>query len=178
MAQDTVKHSAAESAGMLRFEVRLTAKELWAFSMYHANGGFRGIFNLLFSLAALFLLVFRWRTLMMPNRLLLVVCVLLFTVWQPILLYTKARRQAKAPVIRDPMSLTFDEKGLRVEQNEQTVEFAWDQMGRMDRMPSMIVLYMDRIHAYLLPRAALGEQEDALCEMARTHLPKERRRKI
>lgn len=170
MAQDATKD--------ITFEVRLTAKDLWAFSMYHSNGGFRGIFNLLFSLAALFLLVFRWGTLTVPYRLLLVVCVLLFTVWQPFLLYTKARRQAKAPVIRDPMRLTFDKNGLKVEQNEQAVEFTWDQMGRMDKMPSMIVLYMDRVHAYLLPRAVIGEQEEELCQLARKYLPKERRRKI
>lgn len=174
MEQDVTKNTGK----MLQFEVKLTAKNLWAFSMYHSNGGFRGIFNLLFTIAALFLLVFRWGTVTVAYRLLLLVCVLLFTVWQPFLLYTKARKQAQAPVMRDPMTLTFDENGLKVEQNEQTVEFAWDQMGRMDRMPSMIVLYMDRVHAYLLPKTAMGEQEEALCEMARQYLPKERRRKI
>ena len=51
-------------------------------------------------------------------------------------------------------------------------------MGRMDKMPSMIVLYMDRVHAYLLPKSVTGDQEEALCKMAREHLPKERRRKI
>lgn len=162
----------------LKFEVKLTVKDLWAFSMYHANAGFRGIFNLVFTIAALFLLVFRWGALAASSRFLLVVCVLLFTVWQPFLLYTKARKQAKAPVIRDAMSLCFDGEGLKVEQGGQNVSFAWDQMGRMDRMPTMIVLYMDRIHAYLLPKSAMGEHEEALCEMARKYLPKERRRRI
>ena len=37
----------------------VTAKDLWAFSMYHANAGLMGIFNLLFTLAALYLLIFR-----------------------------------------------------------------------------------------------------------------------
>lgn len=162
----------------LKFEVKLTVKDLWAFSMYHANAGFRGIFNLLFTAAALFLLVFRWGSLPVSTRLLLLLCVLLFTVWQPFLLFTKARRQAKAPVIRDAMTLTFGQEGLTVEQSGQTAAFAWDQMGRMDRMPTMIVLYMDRIHAYLLPKSVTGDREEALCELAREHLPKERRRKI
>lgn len=162
----------------LNFDVKLTAKDLWKFSLYHSNSGIRGIINLLFTAVALFLLVTRWSTIDMPNRLLLVCCALLFTVWQPLLLYNKARKQAKAPVIREVMHLHFDEAGLKVEQSGQTVEFAWDQMGRMDRLPGMLVLYMDRIHAYLLPKSATGEQEEALCEMARTHLPKERRRRI
>ncbi len=162
----------------LQFELKLTVKDLWTFSMYHDNAGFRGIFNLLFTAAALFLLVFKWGSLPVSSRLLLVLCVLLFTVWQPLLVYIKARRQAKAPVIRDVMTLTFGEEGLTVEQSGQTAEFTWDQMGRMDKMPSMIVLYMDRVHAYLLPKSVTGDQEEALCKMAREHLPKERRRKI
>ncbi len=172
--ETVVKKKGAE----LKFEAKLTVKDLWAFSMYHANAGLRGVFNLLFTAAALFLLVFKWGSVPVSSRILLVLCVLLFTVWQPFLLYTKARKQAKAPAIRDAMCLTFSEEGLKVEQSGQTAEFAWDQMGRMDRMRSMIVLYMDRVHAYLLPKSVTGEQEEALCEMARKYLPKERRRKI
>ena len=37
--------------------LRITAKDLWMFSMYHANAGFMGMFNLIFSLAALYLLI-------------------------------------------------------------------------------------------------------------------------
>ena len=46
----------------------VTAKDLWAFSMYHANAGLMGIFNLLFTLAALYLLIFRWSSTTTPNN--------------------------------------------------------------------------------------------------------------
>ncbi len=156
----------------MRFEVKLTAKELWQFSMYHANSGAMGLFNLIFTVAALFLLIFRWGTLTGAYRLLLLGCVLIFTVLQPLLLYGKVRRQAKSPAITEPMYLTFSQEGLWVEQSGQQAEFAWEQMGRMDKKPGLIVLYMDRVHAYLLPEKALGEQKEALLEMAKEHLPK------
>ena len=160
----------------MRFEVKLTAKELWQFSMYHANAGFTGLFNLIFTAAALFLLVFRWGELTVAYRLLLVGCVMIFTVLQPLLLYGKVRRQAKIPAMAEPMYLTFREEVLQVEQNGQDALFTWEQMGRLDRKPTMAVLYMDRVHAYLLPKAVLGEQEPAFYEMAKAHLPKERRK--
>lgn len=162
----------------LKFEMHLTAKNLWQFSMYHANGGMQGIFNVIFTVAPLFLLAARWSTLTVSYRLLLVGCAMIFTVLQPLLLYNKARRQAKAPVIRMPMFLTFREKGLLVEQSDQKAEFTWDQIARVSRKPTMIILYMDRVHAYLLPKDALGDQEEAFCEMARRYVPKERLRGI
>ena len=49
-------------------------------------------------------------------------------------------------------------------------------MGRMDKKWSMTVLYMDRVHAYLLPKKVLGDQEEKFFAMAKEHLPKERRK--
>ena len=160
----------------MRFEVRLTAKELWQFSMYHANAGAAGMFNLIFTAAALFLLVFRWGMLTAAYRLLMFGCVLIFTVLQPMLLYGKVRRQAKTPAIAEPMYLTFKEEGLLVEQSGQEALFTWEQMGRMDKKPTMIVLYMDRVHAYLLPKKVLGERQEEFFEMVNAYLPRERRK--
>lgn len=162
----------------LRFAVNLTAKDLWQFSMYHSNSGFMGVFNVLFTLGCLYLLVSGWGTLSIPYRVVLAAGALMFTVWQPFLLYRKARRQAKGPAVKEPMVLSFDEEGLIVEQSGQTAEFSWEQMARMDRLPKMAVLYMDRVHAYLLPVRVMGGDGEQLYELARTHLPKERRRKF
>lgn len=160
------------------FELKLTTKDLWQFAMYHANQGFMGIFNVIFTVMALFLLITRWAELTVPYRLLLLVGALVFTVWQPFLLYTKAAKQAKTDVIKEPMLLHFTSEGLEVSQSGQNLEFSWDQMGRMDRKPTMVILYMDRVHAYLLPKSVLGEKEEVFYEMVREYLPKERRRKI
>ena len=162
----------------MEFTVQLSARELWMFSLYHANGGLLGIFNLLFTAAALFLLITKWGSVTTMYRVLLIVCVLLFTVWQPLLLYNKARKQAKSPSVKNPMILSFGEEGLWVSQNGQEAGFLWDQMGRMDKAWGLTVLYMDRVHAYLLPNRVLGEDAEAFYEMVRKHLLKERRRRI
>ena len=162
----------------LSFTMNLTARDLWIFSMYHANGGFMGVFNVVFTLAALYILVFRWGSFTVEYRLLLVLCVLIFTVWQPLLLLWKAVKRAKSPVIRETMRLSFGDGGLKVDQGGQTAEFPWENMARMDRLPNVVVLYMDRVHAYLLPKRVMEGQEEAFYELARKHLPKERRRRI
>ena len=114
----------------------------------------------------------------MPYRCLLVVCALIFTVWQPFLLWNKARKQAKRPAVKNPMRLIFDDEKLTVSQEENSADFTWEQMGRLDAKSSMYILYMDRVHAYLIPKETLGEQEETFRELVTAHLPKERRRKI
>lgn len=163
----------------LRFELNLTAGDLWRFSMHHANSGMKGFFNVIFTGAAVFLLVVRWNTLMFSQRVLLVVCALIFTVWQPVLLYWKARRQAKLPAMTQTICLTFGREQVAVEQGEQQLAFTWDKIARLDRMRDMAVMYMDRIHAYLLPERALGDQAEAFDRLVEQCLPAERyRRKL
>ncbi|MGL5437770.1 MAG: YcxB family protein [Lachnospiraceae bacterium] len=162
----------------IRFDIQLTAKDLWQFSMYHTNNGLRGGFNIIFTLAALYLLVVRWAGMGVSNRLLMICCALMFTVIQPLMMFLKARRQVKTPAMQQPMVLVFGEKGLHVEMGGQDIDFEWDQMGRMDKKPTQIILYMDRIHAYLIPNSELAGKEEDFFEMIRTHLPKERRRNI
>ena len=57
----------------LKFEMNLTAGDLWKFSMHHANSGMKGMVNLIFTVTALFLLAARWTTLSMGQRLLSVI---------------------------------------------------------------------------------------------------------
>ena len=163
---------------VFHFHIQITARELWGFSMYHSNKGYLGIFNVLFTLAALWLLVTRWGEFDIPYRLLLLVCALMFTVWQPLLLYLKARKQAKGAAVKAPMDMTFSKEGIVIEQNGQKQEVLWEQIGRVEHMPGQMIVYMSRIHAYLLPDRIVGEDKEGLRNLIRGAVPKERRRRV
>jgi len=167
-----------EQKNPLVIEVKLTAKDLWKFSMYHSYRGMQGIFNVIFSVAAVFLLASTWSSNSFPYRILLVICALMFTIWQPGILYLKAARQAKTPMILTPMILTFGQEGILVSQGKESLEILWDNIGRADRFGDMMIVYMDRVHAYLLPDSATGEKKAALCELLIEKLPPERRKRI
>lgn len=160
------------------FHIRMTARDLWGFSMYHSNKGYLGIFNLLFTLAALWLLVTRWGEFDIPYRLLLLVCALMFTVWQPFLLYLKARKQARGAAVKEPVDITCSEEGMVIEQNGQRQEVSWQQVASVRRMKGQLIIYMSRIHAYLLPDRVVGEQREELWNLIREAVPKERRKGI
>lgn len=158
----------------LHFRVRMTANDLWRFSMYHANKGYLGCINLLFTLGALFLLFFMGGQMLLPQRLLLVVCALMFTVWQPMLLWVKARRQAAGSGMKEPIDMTFTDGGIRVEQGGESLELVWDDVRQVKRVPGEIIIYTDRIHAYLLPDAAVGAGREELVKLLREKLPKKK----
>lgn len=162
----------------ITFQIQVKAKDLWQFSMYHVNRGAQGLFNLIFTGAVLVVLVTGWANLSDSQRLSLVFCALIFTVLQPLMLYYKAHRQAKRPGMKDPMFLEFDETGLTVRQLDQEVVFGWDEIGRVIKKPTMMMVYMDRIHAYLIPKALYEDNEEAFAQLLHKHMPKERLKKV
>lgn len=160
------------------FKIHLTAKDLWKFSLYHSNKGYLGIFNLIFSIAAVFLLITKWGELDQAYRMLLLVCALMFTVIQPIILYTKAQKQARMPAVKEPIELFFSKEKVEITQAGQTGEMKWDQIWKVERMPGMLIFYMDRIHAYLIPQSALENQEEGFFSMIRENMPAGRHKHI
>lgn len=163
---------------VLHFHNQLTAKDLWGFSLYHSNRGHLGVFNLLFTLAAVFLLVTKWGEFTIAYRALLVVCAMLFTVWQPFQLYLKAGKQAKSKAVQEPMDMTISEEGIAIRQMDQEILVQWEQVATVEGVKGMVIIYTDRIHAYLLPERVVGEQREALVTLFRKVLPKARLKRI
>lgn len=177
-AQETAEQAPMIQTDPVALEVKLTAKDLWKFSMYHSNKGGLGAFNLIFSAAALFLLITTWKSNTVMYRALLVICALMFTVWQPALLYLKAAKQAKSPVIKNPMGLSFSREGIVVTQGTERLELVWENIGRAEAIRGMVIVYMDKVHAYLIPDAVSGDKKEALLSLFREALPPERRKRI
>lgn len=160
------------------FHMEMTAKNLWYFSMYHANKGYLGAFNLIFTMASAYLLVTTWAEQTTAYRMLLILCVTMFTVWQPGQLYLKAKRQSVMAVMKQPIQFTCSKELLCVKQGDQNQELTWDQVVKVVRTRQMLVVYMDRIHAFLISNESMGDQRDAFCQMLKETVPKERRKGI
>lgn len=160
------------------YHINLNAKELWQFSMYHANRGMMLPFNALITLGSLCMLIFRWSEFSPIYRVLLVMCAGMFTIWQPFLLYLKAKKQARMPAISQVIKMGFTEAGIDIEQAGNEAHINWDQIARVEMAPAMVVFYMDRIRAYLIPKDMLGENEEAFRQCLRSWVPKERRKRV
>lgn len=161
-----------------RFHIQMQAKDLWKFSMYHANKGYLLVFNVLFTLASLYLLVTKWGETGTAYRLLLLACVMMFTVWQPGLLFLKALKQAGNDRLKTAMDMAFDKKGFTVSQGEQSMEVAWDEVTKVVQIPGIYILYMSSIRAYLISDQVLGGEKEAFTGFLRDVLPKERLKRV
>lgn len=146
----------------MKFEIKISPKDLFYFSVCHTYSTIAGLFGTVFSLFCLVVLIVTWGTVALNYTFLLAVCALLFTVWNPIVLWRKAKRQAKSEVFSKPLAYEFGDGGIQVTQGEQTANYGWDFVFKARQVKNAFFIYTDPIHAIILPKDQLGGRDAEL----------------
>lgn len=149
----------------IEFDVELTVKDLYAFSMRHAYVGVSGIFGLLISLGSWILLIVQFSGLDMSARVVLFVIGCLFTIVQPIMLYSKARTQIRRNQnINSVLHYRLTEEGITISQGEQEASVKWYEVRKRVVTKSAMYLYMSPVRAFIFPKEQCGELFQSICE--------------
>ena len=141
-----------------QYTYRTTASELWQLSMYYIYGSMVGLCNILFTAAVIALMVSRWQTAPTWQRLLFVAALCLFTVLQPLAIYRRARRQAAR--IQADTTLGANEAGIHIQVGDQRADLKWSSIKRVSKKPTMLILFSDTSHGYVLSNRVLGGERD------------------
>ncbi len=161
---------------MYYFTCRTSARDYWQLSMYYTYGSIAGICNIVFTVAMIVMACSFWAR----ANVLLKVCMLigccLFTVIQPLAVWMKARKMAAG--ISCDTELIFGEKGVHISTNEQSAEIAWSSIKGFAVKPTMVILYSDQSHGYVLNNKVLGDKRNAFCQYVSASMEKQKKRAV
>ncbi len=147
----------------IEFDVRLTAGDLYAFLMHHTYFSFSGISSLFASICCLVILALRFPSLSTAGRLLFLALGALFTLVQPIMLYFKAKRQARQNKnISSALRYTLTEDGITVAQGEQEGSIKWRDVRRRVQTGRAIYLYTSPVRAFIFPADQCGARYEQI----------------
>lgn len=159
----------------IHFDVELTASELYAFSMRHTYCSVSGVVGLLISLGSLVICAVRFPHLDMVTRVALIIIGLLFTVIQPLMLYSKAKAQSrKNKNINSMLHYSLSQDGIEVSQQEQQAQVRWYEVQRKVQTKGAVYLYMSPVRAFIFPKTQCGEQYEAVQSMITAMMDKYR----
>ncbi len=148
----------------MRFEYvyRNTASDLWQLSMYYTYGSMVGVCNIIFTAAMFILAAVRWGESSVWMRTAIVLGCCLFTIFQPLFVYAKARRQAAG--IGKDTQIAFDVRGIHIKVGEEVQNLEWKSIKRVSKKPTMIVVFSDTTHGFVLPNRILGTDRKGFYE--------------
>lgn len=150
--------------------VRIRVSDMYYFLMRHAYRSISGIIGVAVSLGAIVLLLLGYGE-TSAQQFLLIVLALMFTVINPVSLYSRAKQQVKlTPMFQKEIVYGFGPSGIMVEQEGEKAPIPWVSVHKVIRTKKYMIIYMSKMRAFIIPLASVGENRAQLDELLETHL--------
>ncbi len=117
-----------------------------------------GVVNIVFTVAAIGLLARFGSDMNIFLKLILVFCVFMFPVFQPIMLYNRLKKQtANMP---ENVKIKFSNTDFKLLLSDKEHSFKWKSVKRVSKSKNAIVVYVTDKEGYIFVRKILGDQFD------------------
>ena len=161
----------------IQFDIKITDKDMYRFNMHHAYTGFQGIFATVIGILVLVVAFLTKGDVETLYTGLYILIGIIFLIYMPVSLWLRSKRQILvSPVLKETLHYSLDDAGIHVTVGEQTADLEWKMIYKMISTKSNLLIYSSRINAYVIPRVQLGEQYEAVKQLAAQKLEKYRLR--
>ncbi len=153
-----------------KFEIQVTTGSLYRFLMYHTYHELSGIFSIIAGFVILALYVWSLSS-KSVNSWIYLAFSLLFFLYLPWTLYTRAARQAKLnPVFKKPLAYVVSDDGILVMQEKDSNEVKWESVLKVRETGKSILVYTSARSAFLWVKSQMGAQEETARKLLLAHV--------
>ena len=158
------------------FDIKVDAKDLFKFNMMQAYRGMQGALSIILPILIFAYAVTSYGDVSIGSTLVYIGLGIMFLVYVPGSLWMRVNKIVKDEnnALSKVLHYEFEEDVIRVSVGEESVEFKWENIFQMKTSGKLLLVYTNRINAYILPLEQVGENYDALSKLAHTKLEKYR----
>lgn len=154
------------------FDITLTSQDMYRFHMYHTYSGIHGISSIIIAIVLFFVAVKTYGSVEVTYTIMYAVFGVIFLVYMPWNLFLRAKRQLlTSEVLRNALHYVVDETGIHTSQKEASADLPWEQIYKIVSTKHNVLVYSNRINAYVIPKSQITQQYEAFRQIAGAHLP-------
>ena len=157
-------------------DIKLDAKDLFKFNMIQAYRGMQGALSIILPILIFAYAGTAFGTVSIGSTLVYIGLGIMFLVYVPVSLWLRVNKTVKDEnnALSKSIHYEFEEEAIRVSVGEESVEFKWENVFQMKISGNLLLLYTNRINAYIFPLAQVGDQYESLSKLAHSKLEKYR----
>ncbi|MBQ8518133.1 MAG: YcxB family protein [Agathobacter sp.] len=157
-------------------DIKIDAKDLYKFNMMQAYRGMQGILSIVLPILVFAYAVTSYGEVSIGSTLLYVGMGIVFLVYVPGSLWMRVNKVVKDEnnALSKMLHYEFEEDVIRVSVEEESVEFKWENIFQMKTSGKLLLVYTNRINAYILPLEQVGDKYAELSKLAHAKLEKYR----
>lgn len=157
----------------ISFDVKLQAKDLYCFNMYQTYTGIHGWVSVLLAVLSFIMAGATFGKAEALYTVLYIGCGFLFLFYVPVSLWLRANATIRTnEVLAGTLHYEVSEECIRVTQGEEEGELPWDMVYKLVSNKRQVLIYSNRVNAYIIPRGQIAGQYSSLCEIAGRKLEK------
>ncbi len=150
---------------MIELDVKIEAGDLYDYMLRHTYSSAAGVVGSTFGALFILLAVGTQRWAFLAFGLIL----LLYLPWT---LFLRSRKQVLSnPSFQKPLHYVLDDSGITISQEEESVQYLWEDLYKAVSTGRSIIVYTSRINATIFPKRQMEEKRAAVMEMISTHMP-------
>ena len=157
-------------------DIKLDAKDLFPFNIQQAYRGMQGILSIILPILVFAYAVTSFGEVSIGSTLVYVGLGIVFLVYVPVSLWLRVNKIVKDEnnALSKVLHYEFEEEVIHVSVGEESVEFKWENIFQMKSSGPLLLVYTNRINAYVLPLEQVGDRYEELSRLAHEKLEKYR----
>lgn len=157
----------------ISFDVKLQAKDLYSFNMYQTYSGIHGWVSVALAVLSWIMAGATFGKAEVLYTILYIACGFLFLLYVPVSLWLRSNATIRTnEVLAGTLHYEVSEECIRVTQGDEVGELPWDMIYKLVSNKRQVLIFSNRVNAYIIPREQLAGQYDSLCELASKKLEK------
>lgn len=141
------------------FDISMETEDVFAFLAGRQFLGIKGLINLALNIIIILCLVLKWSDYELTPKLLLILVLFMLDIYSPIVLYSKAKAQAKGNDSNEKEYLHYQitEEGINVSGNDESLELLWGHVQKYKAGSKRIFVYTSTVSAFIFPKNQIGD---------------------
>lgn len=156
----------------VKFNVKLSSEDMYRFNMYHAYTSMQGILSLVMGIFVIVVIALSESLHDIRHALPYLLIALIFLLYVPLTLCIRSKRQIHmSDALKDVLHFEMREDGIAVTTDHETEEavLPWDMIYKAVTTKHNLLIYSNRVNAYIIPKAQATEELPQIYAMLRQH---------
>ncbi len=153
----------------IRLKITMTEKNIKDYVYGQTIKSMRGVAFFALGVIAIVILVMTWSDQNVFTKVCLIGIAAIYLVVQPLMTILKANTLSKRQELFVPIDYEIDEEEVAVTQGEEHIVYRWEDGFRFVVKKNLLLMYVSRINAYILPKDQLGDAYTQILTLAKKH---------
>ena len=156
----------------IKFSVKIDENDLYRFNLHHIYTSSQGILSVVLCVLLIAVWILRFSVLTTVYKIFYPLVAIIVLLYIPMSLKIRVRAQMQQEVFMHPLTYELGEDAIEISSptTDEPAQLPWEYIYKISTWKGYLLIYSNRINAYIIPIESVKEQYDTIIAYMKTKL--------